>query len=255
MSDEQLSDFFGSFSSFLKSGEFGELSENFLTEESKKINQYLAIYRNGFVKASVEALKNSYPVVVNMLGEDYFMGLARTYAVNNPSSTGTLVGYGEGFSEYLVQNSKLPYISSVARLDKAWLQTLNSVDDQPLTAEDLAEISESGGDIDQLELSLNGSVSVMENDYQIFDLWVQIKSGNDIQSQVEINNQKETLLFWKQGLEVRAKVLSDSELLFIDLLNSGNKLGAIAEQITARFGDEEVSETFSNLLVSGILKR
>ena len=115
-----LDGYTGAFTRYLRTGTVGALSE-FCAEDADLSR--LRVYRNGFLRACIEALRASYPSVERLVGEERFPALARPYVEAHPPRTASLVEYGEDFPRF-VENARdmhgLDYLASFAALDRAW---------------------------------------------------------------------------------------------------------------------------------------
>src|SRR5579872_1467679 len=60
-----------------------------------------AVYRNNVVVGLIEALKDAYPAVRRIVGEDFFRAMARAYAVREPPASPILLVYGAGFPDFI----------------------------------------------------------------------------------------------------------------------------------------------------------
>ena len=115
-----LDEYTGAFSRYLRTGEVGALFE-FCAENADPAR--LRVYRNGFLKACIEALRANYPSVDRLVGEERFPALVRPYVDAHPPRAASLVEYGEGFPKFLEDTSgthRLAYLASFAVLDHAW---------------------------------------------------------------------------------------------------------------------------------------
>ena len=125
-----LDEYTGAFSRYLRTGTVGALS-GFLAENADPAR--LRVYRNGFLKACIEALRASYPSVERLVGEERFPALARPYVDAHPPRTASLAEYGEGFPKFLEDTSdthRLAYLASFAVLDRAWSEVYFAEDAQ-----------------------------------------------------------------------------------------------------------------------------
>ena len=130
-----LDEYTGAFSRYLRTGEVGTLFE-FCAEDADPAR--LRVYRNGFLKACIEALRANYPSVERLVGEERFAALARPYVDAHPPRTAGLVEYGEGFPKFIEDTSdthRLAYLASFAVLDRAWSEVYFAEDaDVPAAA-------------------------------------------------------------------------------------------------------------------------
>ncbi|MBX9964012.1 MAG: DNA-binding domain-containing protein [Burkholderiales bacterium] len=88
----------------------------------ESLAERLALYRGNVFANGRKALAAAYPVVEQLVGGEFFDGLAREYGRRSPSSNGDLTVYGERFGEFLdgfEHVRDLPYLPDVARLEWA----------------------------------------------------------------------------------------------------------------------------------------
>lgn len=126
-------------------------------------------------RASVEAnlghaLRDTYPVVNRLVGEDYFSQVARAYLRAHPSRCGDIHAFGAEFESFLaVQDSAedFPYLPDVARLEWLTHQAFHAADAESLTPPALADLpSESYG-----SLCLLPTVRMMRSEFPVHRIW------------------------------------------------------------------------------------
>lgn len=90
-------------------------------------------YANNTLFNRADALGEAYPVVQQLVGAEFFGGMARAYARRHPSRSGDMNAYGAEFADFIAQfppAAELPYLADCARLD--WLcQRAYYAPDQP----------------------------------------------------------------------------------------------------------------------------
>lgn len=104
----------------------------------------LAVYRGNIAGNTHKALADAYPVVVKIVGAEFFEGLAREYLRCYPSVSGDLNEYGGEFARFVAGFSHtldLPYLPDVARLEWLVHRAHYAADAQPFDATRLAAIS------------------------------------------------------------------------------------------------------------------
>lgn len=136
-----LEEYTGAFSRYLRTGTVGALS-GFLAGNADPAR--LRVYRNGFLKACIEALRANYPSVERVVGEERFPALARPYVDAHPPRTANLAEYGERFPKFVEDASdthRLAYLAAFARLDRAWSEVFFAEDAQVPAAAERAVLS------------------------------------------------------------------------------------------------------------------
>jgi len=80
----------------------------------------LAVYRNNYRVGLIDTLTSIYPVIKTLVGDEFFVGLARMYIKQHPSLSGNLHHYGTEFAHFLDgfgPAKELPYLPDVAKLE------------------------------------------------------------------------------------------------------------------------------------------
>jgi hypothetical protein len=128
------------------------------------------VYRASFEANLGNALRDTYPVVNRLVGEDYFSQVARAYLRAHPSRSGDLHAFGAEFESFLAAQDSaedFPYLPDVARLEWLAHQAFHAADVEPLTLSALAELpSDAYGD-----LCLLPSARLMHSEFPVHRIW------------------------------------------------------------------------------------
>ncbi|MEH6457321.1 MAG: DNA-binding domain-containing protein [Cocleimonas sp.] len=269
------SDYLNEFQQFMQTGEKSQL-DSYL--EDSRPAAFLSVYRNGFIRASVSALESNFPSLVKLWGEDYFSQVAGAYVNVVPPSSATLIGYGfdacvDGcvvgdsepsvlsFIEFLQQNiteviDQFPYVSDICSLDQAWLESLNENGESFLTLTVVQEMIEQGEDLAELPLTLVDSSRVVILEFDIFELWGQLRFGKLEEDQkIELKSHYNSVIFWQRDLQVQAKPLSAVEAVFIQSLKQSADFDIATNQALATDESFDVSILFAELLNAQLLQQ
>ena len=101
------------------------------------------VYRNTATRAALDALAANHPTVRRLVGDAWFESAALVFARRSPPRDGVLAAYGAGFADFLEAFEparELPYLASVARLDRAWTEAHLAADAPVLMPEALARL-------------------------------------------------------------------------------------------------------------------
>ena len=257
-SSDKTAAYYKAFSHFLNTGNSEHLSEYIEGEHNPAI---LSVYRNGYYKASVEALAANYPITQQLLSEDLFQKIAKRYVELNPPTGGTLVGYGEQFPVWLEQAPELktlnlpPLLADIAKLDAGWLNCLNSEDNvSPLTATQVMAMTEQDIDPGTCETSFSQSIQICHTEFNSFDFWQRVKLEGQVPKQFELTKRNETIMFWRLEGQVHGKALTEIEQDFFGTPRGETfKLGERLESPLARFPDADITDLFSQCLQQQLL--
>lgn len=132
----------------------------------------LAVYRNNVRSSLSKALAETFPVVEQLVGEDFFKFAARAYFDTHPPSSPLVAHYGDKFPAFLETfepAAATPYLPDTARLELAWLDAYRVADETPLSRNQIFAVA--GDDPSDLILTLHPSVQLMRSDYAVASLW------------------------------------------------------------------------------------
>lgn len=100
-----------------------------------------SVYRNTIFKGCIDALQANYPTVARLVGEEWFRAAAALHAREQPPRVPMLLGYGEGFADFLDRfppAANIPYLPDVARVDRCWTEAHAARDEDVLAPAALA---------------------------------------------------------------------------------------------------------------------
>jgi len=103
-----------------------------------------AVYRNTVLKGCIDALQANYPTIVRLVGEEWFRAAASVHARQHLPSRASMLLYGERFPEFLAAfepAAELPYLPSVARVDRWWSEAHVAADSPPLDSAALMSLT------------------------------------------------------------------------------------------------------------------
>lgn len=67
-----------------------------------------AVYRNNVQSSLINALADSYPVVQQLVGEEFFRAMAAIFVRSQPPQSPLMSRYGEGFADFIGQFEPSP---------------------------------------------------------------------------------------------------------------------------------------------------
>ena len=90
-----------------------------------------AVYKNNVYARLVDALRDPFPAVERLVGEEFFRYAAVQYIAVTPPRSPTLLGYGKDFARFLEEfppAQDIPYLSDVADLEFRYLEAYHAAD-------------------------------------------------------------------------------------------------------------------------------
>ena len=132
----------------------------------------LALYRGNLHATWRRALGNAYPVVLALVGEGFFGGLARAYGRHSRSDSPDLNRFGANFAAFLddfAPAAQLPYLPDMARLEWALHCAWLAPDAPALAAEALAALTPA--QLEAQHLALHPACTLLSSRWQVAQLW------------------------------------------------------------------------------------
>lgn len=129
-------------------------------------NRRLAVHKNNVYARLVDALRDTFPVVERLVGEEFFRYAAVQYIAVTPPRSPTLLGYGKDFARFLEKfppAQNIPYLSDVANLEFSYLEAYHAAGAIPVG--NLGDIRD--GD----SLLLHPSSYLQTSAYQVSRIW------------------------------------------------------------------------------------
>ena len=217
--------------------------------------KFVTVYRNNFICALSEVLEANYLSVLNVVGDDYFLKLAKLYIDKYPAVQRTLVSYGKDFDSIIDKdkpNHRLPYLGDFARLDREWTLAHTAKNTAPLEMQTLTNMAQSGGDLEGVKLTLIPSASVIALDWPIFNLWKSIRNDDAITDNISIDKIRQYVLVWRYELAVNYRVLEPAEYDFLSAIQNGRNLGEAMASAMASLPSQNPDFDITTLLPNAI---
>ena len=187
----------------------------------------LAIYRGNAQANAVKALTAIYPVIMQIVGTEFFEALARTYAKDSPSSSGDLNEYGENFGGFLASfepAQEIPYLPEVAAMEWRVHRAHYAADHARLVPARLAAIAED--DYPALHLSLHPACAMLQSIWPLARIWEihQPDYGGPFEVDMNVTDPAYALVH-RPELKACVTALSPGEHAFLAGANAGHNLG------------------------------
>ena len=241
-----LDEYTGAFARYLRTGTVGALSD-FCAADADLSR--LRVYRNGFLRACIEALRANYPSVERLAGEERFPALARAYVEAHPPSVASLTEYGEGFTQHVRAARAmhgLDWLASFAALDRAWTEIYFSEDDA-IESTPSNGVAGDGETLMNLRGRLSPRARLVSLDYRALDVWSRLRQG-ECAPRAEVRRTPQQILIWRRGAEVLHRDLTLPEHAFIAGVAAGRPCGEAASDALDLDAEFDLATTFASLL-------
>lgn len=140
-----------------------------------------ALYRGNQSATWYKTLAAAYPVVLALVGEEFFGGLTRAYGRAQPSDNPDLNHFGARFAAFLREfphAAQLPYLPDLAALEWALHRAHYAPQADGLSAAQLAAIAPD--QIEEATFRLHPAVQLLGSRWAVVPLWLAHQPGSDV---------------------------------------------------------------------------
>ena len=204
-----------------------------------------AVYRNNVHVGLVGAIAARFPVTRQLVGDEFFTGMARLYVGETKPKGPVLLHYGDTFPDFISQfppASGLPYLSDLARLEAVWTEAYNAADADVMTTADLTTIAADA--LAMLRLTLAPSMRLVRSSFPVGSLW----SAHQVTPvAIPALSGSECVLLTRPQAEVRLTVIPPAAFAFLMAIDKGKDLAMAAEAVLADFPSFDPGSTLVGL--------
>ncbi|WP_296708653.1 DUF692 family multinuclear iron-containing protein [Rhodoblastus sp.] len=185
-----------------------------------------AVYRNNTAVAEIGALKEQFPTVLQLVGDNAFSGLARAFARKIPPRSPILGDYGAEFPEFAAEflseqeAEETPYLPDVARLDWACLRAQRAEEAEPCDVARLASLDPAR--IGVARARTHPALAVVASDWPLLAL-------RDPEARAIDDWRAETILVLRPQAEARLIAISPGAAALLHACAKGATLAEAAE--------------------------
>lgn len=131
-----------------------------------------AVYRNNVTVGLTEALRQSFPVVRALVGDEFFTAMAIAHLRAHPPRSPLMMFYGADMPDFLAAFpavSHLPYLPDVARLELALRAAYHAADAAPIDPALLQSLTPEA--LLSTRIGFAPAVSLLRSDWPVLTIW------------------------------------------------------------------------------------
>jgi hypothetical protein len=241
------------FAALLRDASLSARDSGLFAGDDALVERRLAIYRGNVVGAAAKALAAAYPVIEQIVGAEFFFGLARAHRLECPSTSGNLYDFGEHFADFLARFGparEFPYLADLARVEWAVHRAALAADGGRIDMRRLAALS--AAQQQRLRWRVAPGTAIVASGYPVVRLWALHQDGNEREFSVDWQ-QGETALVVRHELAVSVAAISAAQAAFIDALIESMPLEAVAHAALAVDPGFDFQGALANALGSGLV--
>jgi len=190
--------------------------------DGKPSAKRFAVYRNNVVVGLIETLKAAYPVVHRLVGDEFFVAMARIHVMAEPPASPVMLDYGAGFLAFVARfepAAVLAYLPDVARVERAWVEAYHAAEAAPLPPSALTQVPPA--ELPTIRLHLHPSVRIVRSVFPVVSIWqANVESGDG--GSVDLTAGGEDALVARPEAEVEIRRLPPGAASFMEALLSGS---------------------------------
>jgi hypothetical protein len=213
---------------------FGLVTDPERIETGRELGPFderLRIYANMYLWRLVDALRNDFPKLAAVVGDDDFYALMRQYLRQHPSEHPDLGQVGRHLVSCLRQNpdpTRREDLADLAELEQARSDVFLEADSRPIDASAIAEL---GPAFSQARLRLVPALQLRRFEYQAAPVW---RSIDEEQAPPAPLAEPNEVAIWRKEFTVYHVALAAEEAEALRRAMSGARL----EQVCAAFADQ-----------------
>ncbi|MHA3735197.1 HvfC/BufC N-terminal domain-containing protein [Pseudomonas sp. Eth.TT006] len=188
------------------------------------------VYRNNVQGSLINALADSFPVVQQLVGEDFFRAMAAVFLQQRPPHSPLLSRYGEAFPNFIdafEPAASVAYLADVGRLERLRTRAYHAADAQPVRPQQISAALANPEGLSELRFTLHPSLHLLDSNHAVVAIWAAHQrdaalAGIDV-------NQAQRALVLRNGLYVEVFAIEPGASVFLRHLLDDQPLLAAAQ--------------------------
>jgi hypothetical protein len=212
----------------------------------------LALYRGNVIAAASRALQSAYPVVAEIVGDEFFAGSALAYWRDQPAEGGDLGDYGAGFAGFLARFEParaMPYLADVAALEWRVHRAHFAADAASFSLAQLARRRQP----DQACLALQPAAALLATEHPAVAIWQAHQHLDAAALGSALAAGAQLAMIARPQLQVTVQAVDAPTFALLLALQRGTPLGAAAEAALGIDPHFDLATTLAMIERAGVL--
>lgn len=189
-----------------------------------------SVYRNNVQSSLINALADSYPVVLQLVGEAFFRAMTAIFIQFQPPHSPLMYRYGEGLADFIEAfepASGLPYLADVARLERSRTLAYHAADATHVRPEQISAALADPQGLSELCVELHPSLHLLESAHAVVAIWAAHQQDGTLEG-IDVSQGQHALVL-RNGLDVEVFALEHGACVFMRHLVDGQPLLSAAQ--------------------------
>ncbi len=241
----------------ITSGETDPLEAMLTTHPKLTPEEHMQLYRRNVQGAILHAMALTYPIVEQLVGEEFFAFAVQQYRKRHLPSSGNLDQYGAEFSAFLAEftpASSLPYLPAMAELEWAFHQSALAEQATPLSADALNHMAPE--DYATLCFTTHPSLKLLHADYPVDAIWEfhqKLEEGTATEPLDISETGAVYLALVRPRTQVHLHTLSPAEYHFVSALQTQQTLYQGFQHASQEDPEFDLAFSLHRFMVNGML--
>jgi hypothetical protein len=212
----------------------------------------LGVYRNNARETFRKTLAATYPVVLRLVGDACFRGIAAHFMREFPSRAGDLDRFGSELATLLdvyYRDTEFEYLADVARLEWACAEVETAADSRPFDLIALEAVRDD--DRSELSFAMQPAVRFVSSRYPVLSIW-EANQAAEVQP-VDLGAGAERVLVSRRASQIRLHRLDAGAFAFARSLADGEPLADAYDAGVSAAGDFDAPAALVLLAQLGVL--
>lgn len=200
--------------------------------------QRFGVYRNNVMASLIAALADTFPVVEQLVGREFFRAMAGRFVQAHPPQSPVLACYGDAFPAFVAgfaPASSLPYLPDLARLELAYLAAFHAADADPLDPVVWQALLADAGALPNRRFRFQPALRVIRSEYAIASLWA-AHQEDALRTPAEVDpGAPEIAWVMRRGWQVGIHAATAADTAFLVAMMAGQTLGRALTLTEAEF--------------------
>lgn len=219
--------------------------KQYLSDGQEDLDARISVYRNNIFYSLSNALEDLYPVVHQLVGQEFFRALANRYVRMYPPAQAAMVYFGEEFPEFVEQDkacAELLYLPDVAKFELARQRAYHAADVEPLTPEVMQEVG-----VDRLLqscLRLHPSMQMLSSNWAVRSIWLAHKGDQPKFEDIDLFQGQHSILV-RPAYEVLICSVDLAAMALFTEIAKGAALGIAIESTLEKYPELDVTQALA----------
>ncbi|MCP5268244.1 MAG: putative DNA-binding domain-containing protein [Zoogloeaceae bacterium] len=209
----------------------------------------IEIYRHAYRARLTDALRENYPVLHRVQGDEAFDELAEKFIAASPSQTPSIRWFGSALPAWLAANSAQlshPALADLARMEWALCTAFDAADDSPLTVNDL--LAHAPEAWPELRFTGHPSLRLIALDWAVEPLWHALSDNPEAETAAP-EAQPHHLLVSRQNDQTQWRSVEAFEADLLQAALAGESFAELCERAAATQGEQAAAAVAGHLRV------